>query len=67
MNKNENIGFNNNNNITIKKLKFNLNKSIQVTKIFARENHQLTNNESIFTMVNSDNTGDNQSIDRYVK
>ncbi|CAF0945275.1 unnamed protein product [Adineta steineri] len=49
-----NVGNNNNNNNNTKKIKFSLNKSVQVTKVFAKENHRLTKNETIFTMVDTD-------------
>lgn len=52
---NTNGGSNNNNNT--KRLKFNLNKSVQVTKVFAREDHRITKNDTIFTMVDTHNPG----------
>jgi hypothetical protein len=57
MSKNGNTSIGNNNNNNTKKIKFNLNKSVQVTKVFAREDHRLTKNESIFTMVDTDHPG----------
>lgn len=52
-NGNPNIGSNNNS----KTIKFHLNKSVQVTKVFAREDHRLTLNDPIFTMVDAHNPG----------
>ncbi len=51
-NGNSNVGNNTNNNT--KKVKFNLNKSVQVTKVFARENRRITKNDTIFTMIDTD-------------
>ena len=57
MNRNGNSSVVNNNNT--KKIQFDLNKSVQVTKVFARENHALTKNETIFMMVDTDHPGKN--------
>jgi len=57
MNKNGNTSAGNNTNNNTKKIKFNLNKSVQVTKVFAREDQRLTKNDSIFTMVDTGNPG----------
>ena len=48
-----NVGKKNN----IKEIKFHFQKSVQVTKVFVRENHQLTTNETIFTMIDTDHPG----------
>lgn len=56
MNKNGTNNVNNNPNNT-KEIKFHLNKSVQVTKIFAKEDHRLTKNEPIFTMVDTEHPG----------
>jgi multidrug efflux pump subunit AcrA (membrane-fusion protein) len=47
----------NNNNNNTKKIQFNLHKSVQVTKVFVKENQRLTKNDTIFTMVDTDNPG----------
>jgi len=51
------VANNNNNNNNTKKIKFNLHKSVQVTKVFAREDVRLTKNDTIFTMVDTNNPG----------
>jgi hypothetical protein len=60
MSRNGNTTVGNNNNT--KKVTFHLNKSVQVTKVFARENQPITKNDSIFTMVDTDNPGKHQSF-----
>ncbi|UJR36884.1 hypothetical protein I4U23_029597 [Adineta vaga] len=50
-NNGSNNGGNKNN---VKEIKFHFNKSIQITKVFIRENQRLTKNETIFTMVDTD-------------
>jgi hypothetical protein len=55
MSRNGNTTVGNNNNT--KKLKFNLHKSVQVTKIFAKEEQRITKNDTIFTMVDTTNPG----------
>lgn len=57
MSKNGNTTAGNNNSNNTKKIKFNLNKSVQVTKIFAKEDKRLIKNGPIFTMVDTDNPG----------
>jgi hypothetical protein len=57
MSKNGSTTVANNNNNNTKKIKFNLNKSVQVTKVFAREDVRLTKNDTIFTMVDTNNPG----------
>jgi hypothetical protein len=57
MSKNGNTTGGNNNNNNTKKIKFHLNKSVQVTKVFAREDQGLTKNQTIFTMVDTGNRG----------
>jgi hypothetical protein len=57
MSKNGSATVANNNNNNTKKIQFHLNKSVQVTKVFAREDHRLTKNEPIFTMVDTDHPG----------
>jgi len=57
MSKNGNTNVGNNNNSNTKKVKFNLNKSIQITKIFAREDHRIMKNDTIFSMVDTDHSG----------
>lgn len=53
MSKNGNTSVGNNNNSNTKKIRFNLNRSVHVTKVFVREDQRLTKNESIFTMVDT--------------
>ncbi len=55
--KNGNTSMTNNNNNNTKKIQFNLHKSVQVTKVFVKENQRLTKNDTIFTMVDTDNPG----------
>ena len=57
MSKNGNTSIGNNNNNNTKKIKFNLNKSAQVTKVFAREDYPFIKNDAIFTMVDADHPG----------
>ncbi len=57
MSKNGSTTVANNNNNNTKKLKFNLHKSVQVTKVFAREYLPIIKNDPIFTMVDTDNPG----------
>ncbi len=54
MSNNGNSNVDNNTNNNTKKVQFNLNKSVQVTKVFARENRRITKNDTIFTMVDTD-------------
>lgn len=42
-------------NSSSKRIRFDLNKSVRVTRIFARENHRITKNDPIFTMVDAEN------------
>ena len=55
MNKNGTNSANKSN--TTKEIKFDLNKSVQVTKVFAKEDHRLTKNEPIFTMIDTNHPG----------
>ncbi|CAF3788958.1 unnamed protein product, partial [Rotaria sordida] len=55
MSKNGNTNGGNTNNNNTKIMKFNLNKSVQVTKVFVRECQQLIKNDPIFTMVDTHN------------
>jgi hypothetical protein len=57
MSKNGHTTVGNNNNNNTKNIKFDLNKSVQVTKVFPRENKRLTKNEAIFSMVDTGNPG----------
>ncbi len=52
---NSNIVDDGNNNRKI--IKFHLDKPVQVTKVFAREDHRLTINDPIFSMVDAHNPG----------
>ena len=45
-----------------KTIKFHFHKAVQVTKVFAREDHPLTKNDTIFTMVDADNPGRAQTV-----
>ena len=51
-----NLG-NSSSNSSTKKIKFNLNKSVRVTRIFIKEDHRLTKNDPIFTMVDANHPG----------
>ncbi|CAF4549980.1 unnamed protein product [Rotaria sp. Silwood1] len=55
MSNNGNTNDRNTSNNNTKTMKFNLNKSVQVTKVFVRENQRLTKNDSIFSMVDTHN------------
>ncbi|CAF2046071.1 unnamed protein product [Rotaria magnacalcarata] len=55
MNNNGNTNGGTNNNSNTKKMKFNLNKSVQVTKLFFRENQAFLKNATVFTMVDTHN------------
>ena len=46
---------NSSSNSSTKKIKFNLDKPVRVTRIFIKEDHRLTKNDPIFTMVDADN------------
>ncbi|CAF0984354.1 unnamed protein product [Rotaria sordida] len=60
MSKNGNTNGGNTNNNNTKIMKFNLNKSVQVTKVFVRECQQLIKNDPIFTMVDTHNPDGNK-------
>lgn len=44
-------------NSSSKRIRFDMNKSVRVTRIFVRENHRITKNDPIFTMVDAENAG----------
>lgn len=57
MNNNGNTNGGTNNDTNAKKMKFNLHKSVQVTKLFFRENQAFLKNATVFTMVDTHNPG----------